>query len=200
MRIHARGFLLSSIALALASIAHVSVASPLAIGPVERFDSKTASVVILGQSYSIASAKLIAGSKSMPATQGLKSLAAGALVRVDGALGLDGTAKVGSFTVLPETNVQGATQLFVAGVVKTLDATGKLTIGDLRIDINSALSSRTTEVRVGDAIEVVGFQPVSSGIFIATATGPLRAQATAGASVSGIGRTGVSGIGGTGAS
>src|SRR5262245_24829807 len=152
---------------ASASVANLSHASPLAVGTVEKFDSKSASVVVLGQSYSIASARLTAGSKSLSATQGLRLLAAGALVWVDGEFQSDGTVHVASLTVLPETNVPGSTQLFVAGVVKAVDHTGKVRIGNLTVDITPTLSSTARNARVGDGIEVLGVQPAGGGVFVA---------------------------------
>jgi hypothetical protein len=182
------------------SMADLGVAAPLAVGTVDKFDRNSSSITVLGQNYSVASAKLIAGSQSLPAVQGLRLLASGALVWVDGEFRNDGSTQVSSLTVLPEANVPGSTQLFVAGVVKTVDQTGKVKIGNLTVDITPTLSSSTQTARVGDAIEVLGVQPTASGVFVAAAVAPLRSQGVGGTGLSGVGGTGLSGVGGTGLS
>ncbi|HVX91256.1 MAG TPA: hypothetical protein VHC20_06580 [Candidatus Paceibacterota bacterium] len=191
----------SAVALAFAasaSIATLGHASPLAIGTVENFDSKNGSVVILGQRYPLGSAKLIAGSKSLPAAQGLLLLAPGALVWADGEFRKDGSVQLTSITVLPEINVPGSTQLFVAGVVRALDQVGRAKIGDLTIDLTPTLATSTKATRVGDAVEILGVQPSAGGVLLAAAVAPLRSHAVGGAELNGVGGTGLNGVGGTG--
>ena len=183
---------------ASASVANLSHASPLTVGTVEKFDSKSGSAVILGQTYSIGSAKLVAGSKSLPATQGLRLLASAAVVWVDGEFRNDGTVQVNSLTVLPETNVPGSTQLFVAGIIKAVDHIGRVKIGNLTVDITPTLSANAKPPRVGDAVEVLGVQPSGSGVFVASALAPLRSQGIGGTGLNGVGGTGLNGVGGTG--
>src|SRR5690349_9579997 len=77
-----------------ASFSNLTHAAPLAIGAVEQVDTRTSSIVVMGQKYSVGSVKLIAGSKSYSAIQGARLLAPGALVWVDGELQRDGSTKV----------------------------------------------------------------------------------------------------------
>ena len=192
----------SLLAAAAVSISSPLFAAPLAIGTIERIDSRTASIVVMGQTYSVGNATLVAGRKSLPAAQGIRQLSSNALVWVDGELNADGTTKVASLTVLPETNIPGATQLFVAGVVRSVDATGKVRIGSLVIDTTPTIGSFDGAIQVGDQLEFVGTQPAGRGLFVASALAPLRAQGIGGtgAQTQGIGGTGakLQGIGGTG--
>jgi hypothetical protein len=192
IRVHKTGLRLGFAASALVSslcISSLSQASPLAIGTIEKIDPKNASVItVLGQKYSIASAKLVAGNKNLPAAQGVRFLVPGAVVWVDGELKADGSTQVASLTVLPDANVPGATQLFVSGVVSAIDLTGKAKIGDLIVDLTPTYGSGAESIRVGDVVEVIGIQPASNGALVAgTVT-----------SKSGVGGTGRSGVGGTG--
>ncbi|MBX5463799.1 MAG: hypothetical protein IRZ28_22265, partial [Steroidobacteraceae bacterium] len=178
------------------------MAAPLAIGTVEKFDSKTSTIVVLGQTYQIGSAKLVAGKKTYPASKAIGLLSPGALLWVDGELRQGGKPKVDSLTVLPETNTPGATQLFVAGVVKSIDRSGKARIGALSVDITPTLGSLGSSVHPGDAIEVLGIQPVPGGVFVATAIAPARdrdsTDGVGGTGLNGVGGTGLNGVGGTG--
>ena len=177
-------------------ITNLSHASPLAIGAIENVDSKTASVVVLGQRFSVSSATLVIGTKSFAAAKGVSLLAPSALVWVDGEFRKDGSTQVVSLTVLPERNTPGSSELFVAGTVNSASRTGTIKIGALTVDVTATLAS----VHVGDKVEVLGTQPVVNGVFVATALAPLRAQGVGGTGSSGVGGTGASGVGGTGSS
>src|SRR5262245_31600778 len=107
-----------SIFVGAASLSSWAHAAPLAIGAVYKVDARTSTVTILGQKYSVANTKLVAGKKTFAAIQGLSLLSPEALVWVDGELNKDGSAKVASLTVLPDRNIPGASQVFVAGLVK----------------------------------------------------------------------------------
>ena len=183
---------------AAAAFSSISHAAPLAIGAIENLDSRNATVVVLGQRFKIDSATLVAGTKSFAASKAIRFLAPGSLVWVDGELKEDGTACVDSITFLPEANVPGATEVFVAGVVKGIDRTGKVTIGNLKIDATSLLADASSALRVGDAIEVLGSQPAAGGTFVAAAVAPLRGQGVGGTGLNGVGGTGLNGVGGTG--
>jgi len=178
-----------------ASFSDLAHSAPLAIGAIEQFDTRTSSIVVMGQKYSVGSVKLIAGSKSYSAIQGARLLTPGALVWVDGEFQRDGSTKVASLTVLPELNVPGATQVFVAGVVRSVDHTGRVKVGSLTIDTSPTIGSSNAAIKVGDTIEFLGTQPVTGGVLVASAVAPQRAQGTG---VNGVGGTGVNGVGGTG--
>ena len=189
----------TTVFVAAVSFSSLASAAPLAIGTVDQVDSRTSSIVVLGQKYSVASAKLIAGNKSYPAIQGVRFLSQQSLVWVDGEIAKDGTAKVSSITVLPEANVPGATQVFVAGVVTAVDRTGKVKIGGLTIDTTPTVGASNTTIKVGDKLEFLGTQPVANGLFVANALAPLRVQGVGGTGAQGVGGTGRTGVGGTGA-
>jgi hypothetical protein len=177
-----------------ATFSGLSHAAPIAIGTVDSFDSSSATAVVLGQRLNIGSATLIAGTKSYSAAKGVRLLTPGAVVWVDGEFKQNGTARVSSLTVLPDLNVPGATQVFVAGVVKAVDRTGKVTIGSLKVDMTPALAT----AHVGDFVEVLGTQPAAGGVLVASAVAPLRAQGVGGTGLNGVGGTGLNGVGGTG--
>ena len=185
---------------AAAALTTPSFAAPLAIGAVEKFDSKASTIVVLGQTYEVGSATLVAGKKSYPASNAIRLLAPGALLWVDGELRRDGKAKVDSLTVLPETNTPGATQLFVAGVVKSIDRSGRARIGALSVDITPTLGSLGSAVHPGDVVEVLGIQPIAGGVLVATAIAPARdsTHGVGGTGLNGVGGTGLNGVGGTG--
>jgi hypothetical protein len=195
---------LTTIFAAAASFSSLIQAAPLAIGTVEQIDTRNSSIVVMGQKYAVGSVKLTAGSKSYPAMQGARLLSSNALVWIDGELKKDGSSKVASLTVLPELNVPGSTQLFVAGIVKSIDRTGKVKVGTLSIDTSPTIGSTNSSIKVGDTLEFLGVRPVANGALVASALAPLRAQGvggTGGPGLQGVGGTGsprVDGVGGTG--
>jgi hypothetical protein len=170
----------------------------LAIGTIESVDARTSSIVVLGQKYSVGSATLVSGTKSYSAGNAAQFLAPGTLVWVDGELAANGSAKVSSLTLLPEANIPGSTQVFVAGVVKAVDSTGKVKIGSLTIDTTPVIGTFDGTIAVGDSLEFLGVQPAANGIFVASVVADLRVQGVGGTGKSGVGGTGVAGVGGTG--
>jgi hypothetical protein len=58
----------SLLAAAAASVSSPLFAAPLAIGTIERIDNRTTSIVVMGQTYAVGNATLVAGKKSLPAT------------------------------------------------------------------------------------------------------------------------------------
>src|SRR5688572_20839468 len=111
-----------------------SVADPLVIGAVDKYDAKTSIISVLGQQFKIDSAALIAGTKSFPLSRASWLAVSNALVRVDGTRNADGSVRVTSVFVLPETNAPGSTEVFVSGVVTAVTNTGTISVGDLNID------------------------------------------------------------------
>jgi len=183
-----------------ASFSSLASAAPLAIGTIESIDARSSSLVVLGQKFSVATATLVSGSKSYSAGKAAQFLAPGTLVWVDGELASNGTAKVASITLLPETNVPGSTQVFVAGVVKAVDSTGKVKIGSLTIDTTPTIGTFEGTISVGDSVEFLGVQPAANGLFVASAVADLRVQGVGGTGLNGVGGTGLAGVGGTGTS
>jgi hypothetical protein len=183
----------TSLFVAAASFSSLASAEPLAVGTIEKIDRATSTITVLGQKYSVGTSKLIAGTKSYPAIIGAQLLAPDTVVWVDGTLPKDGKAKVSRINVLPEANVPGATQVYVAGIVSSVSLTGAVKIGSLTIDTTPIVG---VSLKVGDATEFIGTQPVPNGVFVASAFAPLGVGGTGAA---GVGGTGAAGVGGTGA-
>ena len=181
-----------------ASLSSLVSAAPLAIGTIESIDARTSSIVVLGQKYSVGSAILVSGSKSYSAGKAAQFLAPGTLVWVDGELANNGSAKVASLTLLPETNVPGATEVFIAGVVKAVDSTGKVKIGSLTIDTTPVIGTFDGAISVGDSVEFFGVQPAANGVFVASAVAGSHIHGVGGTGLTGVGGTGLTGVGGTG--
>ncbi len=200
-RISLHRCVVTSLFLAAASFSSLASADPLAVGTIEKIDRANATITVLGQKYSVGTSKLIAGSKSYPAIYGAQLLVADAVVWVDGTLTKDGKAKVSTINVLPETNVPGATQVYVAGVVSAVSLTGAVKVGSLTIDTTPIIGA---SFRVGETVAFVGTQPVPNGVLVANALAPLGVGGTGAAGVggtgaAGVGGTGAAGVGGTGA-
>src|SRR5690349_4797988 len=98
MKIRARVSLpccaVTSLFVAAASFSSLAFADPLAVGTIEKIDRANATITVLGQKYSVGSAKLIAGRKTFAAITGAQLLAPEAVVWVDGEFTKDGKAKV----------------------------------------------------------------------------------------------------------
>ena len=194
--------------LALFTSTHV-LAEPLAIGPVERFDNKTNTLVVLGQQFPLDSASVIVGDRRVDARAVKRLLSDGAVVWVDGEL-VDGSPRVRTIHLLPEHDVPGATQLFVSGVVRAITPAGLLRIDGLLVDATVATSRvGGVPVQAGDVVQVFGTQPLPRGVFLATdirvaskhhvgGTGGTSTQGVGGTGVQGVGGTGIQGVGGTG--
>ena len=177
------------IALAFSGFVGVTHAAPLVVGVVEQVDAKTGSIVVLGQPYSVGKAVLFAGRKTHAVGFPVSLLKTDILVRVDGEVLANTSVRVTSVTVLPESVVPGANELFVAGVVKSVDLCGGVTVGGLTVDLTGTFSEGVPVLAVGDYVEVTGIQPVARGV--------LYAQGLVTAGVGGTGAT-TQGVGGTG--
>ena len=149
------------------SFTNESVASPLAVGAVEQVDLKNSSVVVLGQQFHVSAGTLITSQASYPAAISLTALPQNALVWVDGEEKASGSTRVDALIVLPESNVPGASQLLLTGVVSSVSSDGQIRVGKLKVDINQTLSSSGAPVAVGDVVEVAGTQPTAQGVFLA---------------------------------
>ena len=183
------------------SFTNESVASPLAVGAVEQVDLKNSTVVILGQQFHVSAGTLIASQASYPAAISLTALPQNALVWVDGEERASGS-RVDALIVLPESNVPGASQLLLTGVVSSVSSDGQIRVGKLKVDINQTLSSGGAPVAVGDVVEVAGTQPTAQGVFLAQSL--VRTEGVGGTGrvaslgVGGTGRVATLGVGGTG--
>ena len=99
------------------------------IGPVDSIDSLNGLFDAMGQSV-------------MASTDLLNQLSIGDLVSVEGSIVGPGLLYADSVTVSSEQYVAGATEVFVTGILSSIDAsTGTATLGALRVDYTSSLSS-----------------------------------------------------------
>jgi hypothetical protein len=204
MRPQLRGkyFCVAAIALAAIPYSSKSFALPLAVGAIEQVDLKSSSIVVLGQHFHVSASTLITSQTSYPTAVSLAALPQNALVWVDGEEKASGSTHVDALIVLPESNVPGASQLSLTGVVSSVSSDGQIRVGELKVDINQTLSSGGARVAVGDTVEISGTQPTAQGVFLAqTLTRPEGVGGTGNVVALGVGGTGkvaTLGVGGTG--
>jgi hypothetical protein len=177
--------------MAAISFSNTSLASPLAVGAIERVDLKNSSVVVLGQQFQIDAGTLLSSETSYPNRLVLSDLAPNTLVLVDGKQGPGGVTHVDALIALPDQNVPGASQLLVTGVVSEVSNTGQIRIGQLKIDVTPTLALGGSSPVVGDVVEVSGTQPQPQGVFLAQGFAHTDG-------VGGTGRIATMGVGGTG--
>ena len=132
----------------------------------------------------------------------LDALAPNTLVAIGGSESSAGKTAVSSITELSQLDVPGATQLIVTGIVSSEAATGQIRVGNLSIDINSALTGDNQNFAVGNLVRISGTQPNLGGLFLAQSIAAVNGIAGTGFSSNGIAGTGASsnGIAGTGVS
>jgi hypothetical protein len=188
--------------LAAISFTNESVASPLAVGAVDRVDLKTSSVVVLGQQFPVGAGTLVTTEASYPRPVSLADVPQNALVWVEGEEKTSGAVSVAAVIVLPETYVAGASQLSLTGVVSGISSDGQIRIGTLKVDITQTLGSNSAPVAVGDLVKLTGTQPAAQGVLLAQSL--VRADGVGGTGkvetlgVGGTGRVATLGVGGTG--
>ncbi len=142
------------------------------VGQIERIDRRNKLVVVLGQTYAIASMSRITIDGLAIASQGAKGIK---LVRVGDYVALagsevsSGTAVASRIAILAPDYVDGSSSTYVRGQVTWLDpAVGLLTVGSLQVDYTFALASfDATQLSVGDSVELLGIRPTSSGPMLA---------------------------------
>jgi hypothetical protein len=131
----------------------------LAVGPVETVDRSSKTFRILGQSYkavgSIDSFAALADSQQLVAVIGDEKSVGGLSPK--------------AVLKLNETYVPGSTKVMLKGKVGSVNAAmGTLMIGRQVIDFTSVLSSTGVTPVAGEVIAVVGIQPVSGGLILAS--------------------------------
>ncbi len=121
-------------------------------GPIERIMVERSVVESLGQSILVS-------------TEMLNQLSVGDLVSVEGSIVGPGLLYADSVTVSSEQYVAGATEVFVTGILSSIDAsTGTATLGTLRVDYTSSLASGRTSAGVVWSFR--GTQPSSQGVML----------------------------------
>ena len=166
----ARGLSMSAVAVFVAAaLVGKAQATTLTLGPVEQVNVKSATLVVLGQTYHIVPSTVIKSQGGVPMS--LAALSPNMLVSIDGAETATGQATIQSITSLSQQYVPGATHLFVTGVVGSETPTGQITVGRLTVDINSTLTSDTPMFSVGSLVKIGGTQPNPDGLFLAQSVG-----------------------------
>jgi hypothetical protein len=199
---HVRGwsFCAAAIVLAAISFSNESVASPLAVGAVDRVDLKTSSVVVLGQQFQVGAATLVTTEASYPRPVSLADVPQTALVWIEGEEKTSGAVSVAAVIVLPESYVPGASQLSLTGIVSGISSDGQIRVGKLKVDITQTLGSNSAPIAVGDLVEISGTQPAAQGVLLAQSLVRADGVGGTGNAVAGVGGTGnvALGVGGTG--
>ena len=105
------------------------------------------------------------GQKVMASAEMLNRLSVGDLVNVQGSVAGPGLLYADSITVSAEQYVPGATEVFVTGILSSIDvSTGTATLGDLQVDYTSSLSSGRTPAGVLWSFR--GTQPSNQGVML----------------------------------
>ena len=121
-------------------------------GPIERINVERSVVESLGQIILVS-------------TEMLSTLSIGDLVSVEGSVVGPGLLYADSVTVSSERYVAGATEVFVTGILSSIDAsTGTATLGTLSVDYTSSLASGRTPAGVMWSFR--GTQPSSRGLML----------------------------------
>jgi hypothetical protein len=122
------------------------------VGPIDSIDSLNGYFESMGQS--------VLASSDM-----LSLLSVGDLVSVQGSIVGPGLLYADSVEVSSELYVAGATEVYVTGILSSIDAsTGTATLGTLRVDYTSSLASGRTPAGVVWSFR--GTQPGSEGLMI----------------------------------
>ena len=122
------------------------------VGPVAAVNVELGSFSSLGQSI-------------MTSDEMLNQLNIGDLVSVQGSVAGPGWLYADSITISADQYVAGATEVFVTGILSSIDAsTGAATLGDLQVDYTSSLS--TGSMPAGILWSFRGTQPGNRGMML----------------------------------
>ena len=168
------------------------------LGPVEKIDLKQSSITVLGQKFVVTDATRFAvNGVELPSKATFRLLSTDRMVYVEG---LDPKIRSAATSIIL-TNVRyvpGATEVYVVGPVEEIFASsGRIRIGDLRVDTTSISPDAASRLGVGSVSMFSGIQPVVGGMLI----GPIQVSVRGPnhLSVGGSGSS-KSSVGGSGAS
>jgi len=181
-----------------------------AVGPIEGVQSRTSTVVVLGQTF--VSTRAITGRDGR-----LGALKVGDYVAIT-ATAVKGALVAKSIVALDAAYVPGSSKVLYRGPIDRYSASvGNLQIGNLQISLSQILSDGQVAFGDGDAVSVVGIQALPNGVLwasqlldpsnpnlVSDAVTALSIQGTGLLSIQGTGTqsiqgTGVQSIQGTGA-
>ena len=129
----------------------------LIMGAIDRVDTATNTISVLGRSFKMPSVVKVE-----------ESLAAGhqLMVAVSGRISDSGTVEQMKLRFMPTDYVAGSSKVVVSGRVSDLDASvGTMKVGAVTVDISSAVAARTPTA--GSLVLLVGTQPVRQGVVLA---------------------------------
>ncbi|TDJ35080.1 MAG: hypothetical protein E2O61_09420 [Gammaproteobacteria bacterium] len=125
-------------------------------------------IVLMGPIHSINSLEGVfasMGQSVMATPEMLNALNVGDLVTVHGSISGPGWLYADSVTVSAEQYVAGATEVFVSGILSSIDvSTGTAMLGSLTVDYTSSLGSG--QMPAGAVWSFRGTQPVSRGVML----------------------------------
>ena len=166
----ASGLSMSAVAVFVAAaLVGKAQAATLTLGPVEQVNVKSATLVVLGQTYQIDPSTVIRSQSGVPMS--MASLSPDMLVSIDGTEAANGQSTIRSVTSLSQLYVPGATHLFLTGIISSETPTGQIKVGKLTVDINSTLIGDTPPFSVGNLVRINGTQPNPDGLFLAQSVG-----------------------------
>jgi hypothetical protein len=188
-------FVVCLLALPSAGLAQQRIAN----GPIEKFESATSQLTVLGQTFTLDDAtRFAANGRTLARAQGFKLISLYQSVNVEGkdtALGT--TATVVDFATT--AYVPGASSVYIRGPLTEYSRDkGEIRIGALRIDATTLAPEIQSELSAGTEVELSGIQPSLSGALV----GPIQLSiGGTGLQKRSIGGTGsqLQSIGGTGA-
>jgi len=173
-----------------------------AVGPIEAVQSRTSTVVVLGQSF--VSTRAITGRDGR-----LGALKVGDYVAISGAV-VKGALVAKSIVALDVAYVPGSSKVLYRGPIDQYSASfGNLQVGSLQISLSQILSDGQVAFVNGDVVNIVGIQALPKGVVWASqlldpSSPSLVSDAVAALSIQGTGvlsiqGTGTQSIQGTGA-
>jgi hypothetical protein len=149
------------------------------IGPVEAYDAKHRSALVLGQTVFMREAV---------------NLAVGDIASVVGTTSLDGV--IMATTVKDEgLYIPGSSAIFLSGRVQKVNASiGTVTVNGITVDLTALMTDGPIAPAVGTDVQIAGTQPVHSGVVLANG---INGGGVAAAGINGGGKA-LSGINGGG--
>jgi hypothetical protein len=159
------------------------------IGPVEKVQSRSSSLTVLGQTF--VSARAITGRDGR-----VGGIAVGDYVSITGEI-VKGTLVARTIVTLAAPYVPGASEVLFRGPVAYAKATGLATAGGLQILLSQATSNSALNIESGDSIEVLGIQALPGGPVWASEIRiePIGSAGTDSLSIQGTGLLSIQGTG-----
>jgi hypothetical protein len=129
------------------------------IGPIERVANSGKELTVLGQLVTLAPSTRTSGVPEI-----VSVISQDQLVLVSAVLQPDGRYAAKELQTLPARYVPGASEVFIRGVISSVDAqTAKLELNGLSVYFGDLVNAPSLRLREGEHISVVGKQPIPLG-------------------------------------